>query len=168
MVDAVSWRRTAPLRRGEVAPPDAGVGTRRASASTWLAAAAAAAAAAAIVVAPVEWTLVRVAALLSTCLIAFGGVAERVVAVEWSDFGLIVHRAAVRDQRAPWAGVRELRPPRFPLGRWQIRLEDSAISLMPSDLLGGEGMLTETVRRSGLTFRRGRWKRPKAAPPFPG
>jgi len=108
---------------------------------------------------------VRVTALVSTCLIAVAGVAERVTAVDASGDELVVRRVTAPDQRAPWAGIRELRPPRFPLGRWQIRSETSSISLMPSDLLGGERALEAVVLRSHLVFEQGRWRRDATSDP---
>ena len=92
-------------------------------------------------------------------LAAADGVAERVTAVALSPGELEVRRALVPDQRAPWAGVIELRPPSTPLSRWRIRSAAGAISLMPSDLFGGEDALGEIVRRSELEFRDGRWQR---------
>jgi len=177
-VDLASWRRTAPLRRGEAragnGPPAVRRGpegfaerwaasdppaARRTSATTWLASATAGSVAVAAVLAATPWTLVRAGALAGAGMIALGGLAERVVGVEVAPGELVVRRAGVPDQRARWAEIRELRPPRLPLGAWRIRSEGRVISLMPSDLLRGERALVETVRRSGLAFDGSVWRR---------
>jgi hypothetical protein len=158
-VDLVSWRRTGPIRRGETVSVGDASGCRRTSPTTWLAAATSAALAAGAALAPgtggaARWLIVAGAAFATVT-----GVTGRVTEVGVASDGLVVRRARAPEQRAPWAGLREVRPPRFPLGRWQIRSEGGAISLMPSDLLGGESALAVVVRRSDLAFDRGRWRR---------
>ncbi|HXY73607.1 MAG TPA: hypothetical protein VEM41_13800 [Actinomycetota bacterium] len=81
-------------------------------------------------------------------------------AIYLSRDGLEIERAAAPRRVAPWTGIRELRPPRTPLSGWRIRSDTGVISLMPSDLLGGEDALPEIVRQSALEFRDGRWRRP--------
>jgi hypothetical protein len=53
-----------------------------------------------------------------------------------------------------------LRPPSGPLAPWRIEAGDVAASLMPSDLVGHEAVLAAVVRRAGLAFERGAWRRP--------
>lgn len=141
---------------------------RSTSATTWLAAAASGALACAAALAPGGGGAGRWVLVAGSLFAASAGVGQRVTAVEVTREGLVIARASGTGQRAEWAGIRELRPPRWPLGRWQVRSGTEAISLMPSDLLGGEDALTEIVRRSDLGFRRGRWRRPGGVDPGGG
>jgi hypothetical protein len=63
-----------------------------------------------------------------------------------------------------WQGCCEVRPPRWPLGGWTLRMASGGRAasrmLMSSDLLGREGLLASVVALAGLSFDGRAWTRP--------
>src|SRR5205823_4960392 len=83
-------------------------------------------------------------------LVLLSGVAARVTELVAMPGGLVVRRAALRGRVALAVRVRQVVPPRWPLGAWRIVGDGPAISLMPSDVLGSEGLLAALVGAAGL------------------
>jgi len=167
-VGARSRRRTSALRRGR--PPVAGVarsGCRTSPAThlAWVAGAGVAVAGAGLLRSSV--------AAAGAILVAWGafvvvtGTWGRVVAVRAGTDALTVAYAARAARRLPWPSVRRLTPPATLLGAWRFEGDGPAIGLMPSDLLGHEGILATAIRRAGLTFDGRAWVRPAVGTPAP-
>jgi hypothetical protein len=93
-------------------------------------------------------------------LIVAMGVRDRVVEVAADDAALVVRRAWRSTTRVAWPDVRTLRAPRTPLGGWRVLAASGSVTLMPSDLLGREGVLEEVILRIGPVRVRG--DRPRA------
>jgi hypothetical protein len=93
-------------------------------------------------------------------LAAGSGFRGRVTRVEIHPGGLMVRYRARPPFEAAWGACRALLPPRWPLGAWTIVTDRGLRRLMPSDVLGIERALDVLVARSGLCFRRRRWRRP--------
>ena len=90
---------------------------------------------------------------------AASGFAARVGSLEVAGGGLTVRYAARRPFEVSWSDLRELRPPRWPLGGWRLIGEAGSRTLMPSDLLGHEWVLDAIIDRAGLQFGEGAWIR---------
>lgn len=163
-VGAVTWRRTAPLRKGRGPPghrPRLIAETSRTSRATLVPGVAGGAAAA--------WAtasgppLGRGTLAVGGILVAVSGVIARVTAVEVTPTGLVVRYAARRPFELPWGACRVLRPPRWPLGGWRVMGPAGNRALMPSDLLGSERMLDGIIGGAGLRFAGREWRRPTEA-----
>jgi hypothetical protein len=153
-VDAVSWRRTRGLRTkrkmGERLPEISAVS--RSSPTTYLAACAGAALLA------TGLTSIDGVVWPSLCLAVAGlfvlvtGLAWRVRGFRYNGEVLVVRYAMRPSWVVPLGACRELRPPRLPVGGWRVRTADGGRTLMPSDLLGNEWVLTAIVARAGWSF----------------
>jgi hypothetical protein len=91
--------------------------------------------------------------------VAFSGFTARVGSLDVAGGGLTVRYAARRPFEVSWSDLRELRPPRWPLGGWRLIGEAGSRTLMPSDLLGQEWVLHAIIDRAGLRFGEGAWIR---------
>lgn len=161
-VDAVSWARLGPVRRGRLPHGAAttpwvggrtGPATRLAWATALLAAAAGAGAAAGGE--PWGWPVAGAGSL-----IAVAGVRGRVLAVWAGPEALVVWFRGARRIRLPWPRCTELRPPRGPFGGWRVRGSQGSVVLMPTDVLGRErDVLAALIVRAGLRFDGRRWRR---------
>jgi hypothetical protein len=158
----IGWRRSSVLRQGAIAP---WTGARRwrtrTSPATWLAAAAGACGAG--LAATSDWAApTRAAGLAGAGFVLVSGLAARVTGFDEEPGRVVVRRTALPDRAAHAARVREVIPPRWPLGAWRIVGDGPPISLMPSDLLGSEPALARLVDDAGLRFDGRRWRRPGA------
>ena len=158
----ICWRRSAALRLGTFIP---GMGERpwrtRTSPTTWLAAAAGACGAG--LAATSDWAApIRIAGLVAAGFVMVSGLTARVTGFDEEPGGVVVRRAALPYRAARAARVREVIPPRWPLGAWRVVGDGPPISLMPSDLLGSEPALARLVDDAGLRFDGRRWRRPGA------
>jgi len=156
-IGVVVRRRTRGVRRGSRTGGGLSVGGWRTSRTTHLAWVGGAAAAlwAVALGPPPAWVLGP-----SGVFVAASGLTLRVTRLDVDADALTVHYAARRPRRLRWDRCRAIRPPVGPLGAWRIEADDTAASLMPSDVFGHEGMLADAVRRTGLAFDRGTWRRP--------
>jgi hypothetical protein len=91
---------------------------------------------------------------------AGSGFRARVTGVEIHPGGLMVRYRGRPPFGMAWVTCRALLPPRWPLGAWIIVTDRGRRRLMPSDVLGIERALDVLVDRSGLRYRRRRWRRP--------
>jgi hypothetical protein len=93
-------------------------------------------------------------------LVGGSGFRARVTRVEIHPQGLVIRYRGRPPFEAPWGTCRALVPPRWPPGGWTIVTRHGRRRLMPTDVLGQERVLDLVVARSGLRFRRRRWRRP--------
>jgi hypothetical protein len=163
-VDVIAWRRTRPLRTGDL-PPRAGRAMPRevrSSRTTFLAGTAGVLLMACGLTSALGWgSLVLIAA---GAFVAVTGLAGRVRMIGIEGTGLVIRYAARPSVRLPWAAVSGIRAPRTPLGGWRLIRIGRSHSLMPSDLLGNEWLLVEAIRSTGLLRHGRRWMRPSATP----
>ena len=101
----------------------------------------------------------RAALLASGALIVGFGTSGRVAGLSAGPEGLTISYAVPSAFVLGWDQIRELRPPRTPLGGWRILGSSSARTLMPSDLLGKEEFLCRIAGRAGLAFDGRTWGR---------
>lgn len=168
-VGMVSWRRTAPLRRALAhparnpthrdrpvegrGPVPPGPGRHGTSPSTFLAAAAGGAIGlGGLVLALSERGPPRLGLAIAAlgAGVVGGGLTARVTALEVGRTALVVRYALRRPFVLSWVSCTAVRPPRWPLGGWRLLGPAGSRTLMPSDLLGLEGVLTTLVERTDL------------------
>jgi hypothetical protein len=160
-----SWRRTAPLRRGEAAfarqadrlPPGG-----RTSPITYAPAIAGMAIVVTGYLAAASGVRPLLVAGLTTAGVAVAafGLSGRVTAIGVLRDGMIVHYAGRPSFLVPWAECATIGPPRWALGGWRIERTDGVGRiLMPSDLFGLDA-LGSAIRHAGLRFDGRRWTRP--------
>jgi hypothetical protein len=161
------WRRTARLRCGDAAAlrlqPRTPVAGGRTSMLTYAPAIAGVAVVAMCALAAISMAHPFVALGLAAggFVVAVSGLWGRVTAINFNQDGVIVHYAWRGPFSVRWTECSAIRPPRWPLGGWEIRRADGhARLLMPSDLLGLERLLAQAVARSHLVFDRRGWLRP--------
>ncbi|HYT30145.1 MAG TPA: hypothetical protein VEN82_05160 [Actinomycetota bacterium] len=162
-VGLISFRRTRALRHGE-RPPDRPLpGPRsRTSPTTRLAGAAGVLVAGlAAVGGPRSSPLATLVPFAWGGLIAVTGIAGRVVGIEVRDQALTIRYAARPAFVLPWSELHRLRPPATALGGWRLASARGARTLMPSDLLGNEGVLGSAILRAGLAFDGRCWRTPR-------
>jgi hypothetical protein len=160
-----SWARTTNLRKGQVGgfhpapgPPPAGrtspvtyAPATAGVAITWMGYVAAASGAGPLLV---------FALSIAGATVAISGLAGRVTAIMVVPGGLVVRYAGRHAYTIAWGECASVRPPRWPLGGWRIERTDGAARiLMPSDMHGLDWVVPAAVRRAGLRFEGGRWRR---------
>ena len=170
VVGVASWRRTGSVRRGifpgegrDGSPSRAGAAT---SAATYLPA-----------LTGLDLSILGVAGgssahrivlflvvLATGAAVGFLGIVGRVAAIRVGPRGLCVTYAFRPRFELSWIDCRRLAPPRTPLGGWRVGGTTGSRTLMPSDLLGREGVLAQIIRRSGLRFDGRRWVRSAPTP----
>jgi hypothetical protein len=161
----VVWRRTAGLRSPRLEA--AGLAARpavcgRSSRTTWIAAGGGggvALAGVAMTVGRVGSGLGGAAVVLAGVLVIGTGLRDRVVELAADERALLVRRARRPATRLAWSEILALRGPRTPLGGWRVLAGKGSATLMPSDVLGHEWVLRETVLRAGLVRCRRGWVR---------
>jgi len=178
--DLLSWRRTAwirPSRRRPFEPARTETGARprpapdpwprgslRSSPATFLAALAGVLALAWASAAGPDHHVGAVAVAPWGAFVAASGLRARVTALDVQGAGLCIRYAAKPSFFVSWASLRSLRAPRTPLGGWRIDSVSGAVTLMPSDLFGHEGVLEAMVCLGVLTFDGRAWSRGPAPP----
>jgi hypothetical protein len=163
-VGVVSWRRAAPYRLGTalaIAQGPRVPARRRTSRTTYLALTGGVVVAGGGIVRgpPLGWL-----GLAFGAFVAGAGGLLRVRSLSANLEELEVDRP-VRPRRLPWAAIRGVDPPRWPLGGWRLLADDGPVTLMPSDLLGNEWVLAEAIRRCSLVWSDGAWRSRAASHP---
>jgi hypothetical protein len=157
----LSWFRTGAIRHGTIPrvrdPPTE---VRCSSSGATFMAALAGMAALAWGVALAEGNGIEAAALIAAGLfIAVAGTVARVSAFRADEDGFAIRFARRPSFGAQWSELRALKPPATPMGGWKlIDVREQAPTLMPSDLLGHEELLSLIVVRSGLRFDGRMWR----------
>ena len=161
-VGIVSWGRTAPIRRGRGPPrrrPLPVAQASRTSRASFVPGLAGTAALAWSETAQFGPPALQIVLALGGALVAVSGFTARVASLDVAGGGLTVRYTARPPFKVSWSDLRELRPPRWPLGGWRLIGEARSRTLMPSDLLGQEGVLDAMIDRAGLRFGEGAWIR---------
>jgi hypothetical protein len=174
LLGGVSWRRTGPIRRGELdrglrgrGGHDVGGSRVPTSIVTWVPAVVGScwvggALAGTITTfarggsPPIDAVLVRAIGLG----VAASGVVARVARVQLTPAGLVVEHTGRAPFVASWDRMAALSPPRWFMGAWTLYatppagpdrgVEPIRCRLMPSDLWGHETVLVSVVREAGL------------------
>jgi hypothetical protein len=173
-VGTLSWRRTRPLPRpnphgiarlGRGPPPVSSPPAFASTSRTTYLAGAAGLAVMALGMAVTATGHVRGAVAVATAgaFVAVAGFRSRVAGLGVGTEGLLIryaHRPAIM---LPWTELVRLSGPRTPLGGWRLDGTAGRVTLMPSDLLGHEWLVTVAIERAQLSRdgRRG-WRRPPA------
>ena len=160
VVGCLGWVRTKALRRGTVEAA-VGRGEIRTSAATFIPALCGVSVGAAGLLmaaggsggAPVGAMLLITAGVA----IALLGLAARVTALTLDNRGLSVRFGWRRSFDVAWTEIVGVSPPRWPLGGWAVRSRTGMRLLMPSDLVGHEGILIDIVGMAGLRFEGRAW-----------
>jgi len=171
-VAIASWRRTGPLRRqarggsaGQMPPrPDRELEAKRSVRASWTT--------------HLAWVgggsvtlagagflgqgraVPGIAMVLGGAFVAVSGAVRRVTGIRIEPGAVVILRAMGPGARLRWDRIVGVRPPILPIGGWRIRAVGGSVILMPSDLLGCEGVLATTIVRAGLVPAARGWRDP--------